>query len=138
MARLRDDALQAWRGVRRRPLVGLTAVTTLTVGTTLAILAYTIVDGVLLRPLAFPRSQELLSIFSEFRPESGYTFQRFALSAPEILDYQRQSRTVDVAAWQPASVSITADDGTATPAGAVPCRPMSSGSWRPPPPSVAC
>ncbi|MBA2259527.1 MAG: ABC transporter permease, partial [Acidobacteria bacterium] len=119
MARLRDDALQAWRGVRRRPLVGLTAVTTLTVGTTLAILAYTIVDGVLLRPLAFPRSQELLSIFSEFRPESGYTFQRFALSAPEILDYQRQSRTVDVAAWQPASVSITADDGTATPAGAV-------------------
>lgn len=119
MARFRDDALQAWRAVRRRPLVGLTAVTTLTVGTTLAILAYTIVDGVLLRPLAFPRSQELLSIFSEFRPESGYTFRRFALSAPEILDYQHQSRTVDVAAWHHDSVSIMADDGIATPARAV-------------------
>jgi putative ABC transport system permease protein len=114
MTRLRDDVRQAWRAVRRRPLVGLTAVATLTVGTTLALLAYTIVDGVLLRPLPFPRSQELLSIFSEFRPESGYTFERFALSAPEILDYQRQSRTVAAAAWQPDSVSITSDDGTAT------------------------
>ena len=92
----------------------MTAVTTLTIGTTLAILTYAIVDAVLLRPLPLPRSQELLSVFSEFRPESGYTFERFALSAPEILDYQRQSRTVDVAAWQPDSVSITADDGTGT------------------------
>ena len=115
MTRLSDDLRQAWRSIRRRPLVSVTAVATLTVGTTLAILAYAIVDGVLLRPLPFPRSQELLSILSEFRPESGYTFDRFALSAPEILDYQRQSRTVDVAAWQPDTVSITADDGTATP-----------------------
>jgi predicted permease len=119
MSRFSGDARQAWRALRRRPLVSLTSMLTLTVGTALAILAYTIVDGVLIRPLPFPRSDELLSIYSEFRPESGYTFDRFALSAPEISDYKAESRTVDVAAWQPAGVSITANDGTAKPVSAV-------------------
>ena len=63
-------------------------------------LAFTLVDAILIRPLRFPRSSELLLINTEFRPESGYNYDRFALSAPEIIDYAAENRTVDVAAYQ--------------------------------------
>jgi putative ABC transport system permease protein len=119
MARTIDDLRHALGAVVRRPLVSGTVAVTLGVGLGLAMLTFTIVDGVLIRPLTFPAGEDLLSIYSEFRPESGYTFSRFALSAPEVIDYQQQSRLVDVAAWQPATVSFGDGDGVPERVGAV-------------------
>src|SRR5688572_4625577 len=115
MPRLVHDVRHAWRALTRRPLVTVTAMFTLALGMTLALLAFAVIEGVMLRPLPFPNSHELLSLVTEFRPESGYTFDRFALSAPEIEDYRSQSRLVDVAAWTPASVALIEDDGTSRP-----------------------
>jgi putative ABC transport system permease protein len=119
MARTADDVRHAVRAIARRPMVSLTIIATLALGLGLSILTFTFVDGILLRPLHFPRGEELVSIFTEFRPESGYTFERSAASAPEVADYARQNRSVDVAAWQSASVALAQSDGVPEPIAAV-------------------
>ena len=110
MARLLDDVSHALRLVARRPMVSVAIVATMTLGLGLGVMTFTLVDGILLRPLAFPRGEELLSIYSEFRPESGYTFAQSALSPPEVADYAAQNKTVDVGAWQLASVALAQPD----------------------------
>ena len=115
MARLLDDGNHALRSIVRRPMVSLAMVAIMTLGLGLGVMTFTLVDGILLRPLAFPRAEELLSIYSEFRPESGYTFAQSAISPPEVADYAAQSRTVDVGAWQLASVALAQRDGVSEP-----------------------
>jgi len=109
MRSLTDEARQAWRAVRHRPLVSLSAALMLALGVALTLLTLTVVDGVLIRPLPFPGGHRLLAVYDEFRPESGLTFSRFALSWPEYLDYERQSQTVDLAAFAPAGFNLSAD-----------------------------
>lgn len=111
MRSLTDEARQAWRAVVRRPLVSLSAIVMLALGVMLTLLTFTVVDGVLLRPLPFPGGERLLAVYAEFRPESGLTFSRFALSWPEYLDYQRQSQAVDLAAFAPLAVNVSIDGG---------------------------
>ncbi len=113
MTRLAVEFRHAWRALAARPLVSLTVVASLTLGLGLVMLTFTFVDAILLRPLKFPRAHELLLLYSEFRPESGYNYDRFSLSAPELLDYAAQNRTVQVAAYQPESASF--DDGVISP-----------------------
>ena len=127
MRRLLEELRHAWRSLRRRPAVTAVAIASLALGLGLAILTLTVVDAILIRPLALPRSDELLAVFSEFRPESGSTFPRSALSAPEILDYAAQSQVVDVAAFQPVSVSV---DAAHVSPERVPASRMTSGAFR--------
>jgi predicted permease len=119
MARIADDAHHAWRAIVRRPMVSLAIVATMTLGLGLGIMTFALVDGILVRPLAFPRSDELVSIYTEFRPESGYTFARSAISPPEVADYAAQNRTVDVGAWQAASVALAQRDRVPEPIAAI-------------------
>jgi hypothetical protein len=72
LRRVLDDGRHAWRAMVRRPSVSFTVVAIVTVGIALALLAFAIIEGVLLRPLPYARSHELLSVFTEFKPESGY------------------------------------------------------------------
>ena len=98
--RLSMDGVAAWKAVRNRPLVSLGVVASLGLGLGLTMLTFTIVDGILLRPLAFPRAHELLLIYTTFGPQSGYNIARSALSGPEVAEYAAQNHTVDVAAYQ--------------------------------------
>ena len=107
-----DEARHASRSIRRRPLISVVATLSLALGLGLAILTIAIVDAILIRPLSFPASDELLFVYAEFRPESGANFPRSAVSAPEILDYAAASRTVDVGAYRPQAVSFGEGDGT--------------------------
>jgi putative ABC transport system permease protein len=113
ISRLAVELRHAWRAAIGRPLVSLTVMTSLALGLGLAMLTFTLVDAILVRPLKFPRSSELLMVATDFRPESGYTYDRFALSAPEITDYAAQNRTVQVAAFQPEGVAFA--DGVNSP-----------------------
>ncbi|HYN06384.1 MAG TPA: ABC transporter permease [Vicinamibacterales bacterium] len=113
MTRFRVEFRHAWRALAGRPVVSLTVVASLGLGLGLAMLTFTLVDAILLRPLKFARAQELLLIYSDFRPESGYNYDRFAMSAPEVLDYTSQNRTVHVAAYQPEGVAFA--DGVIAP-----------------------
>lgn len=113
LTRLRVEFRHAWRALVGRPVVSLTVIASLGLGLGLAMLTFALVDAILLRPLKFPRSPELLMIYTDFRPESGYNYDRFALSAPEVLDYASQNRTVHVAAYQPEGVAFA--DGIVAP-----------------------
>ena len=107
MMRLAVEFRHAWRALVGRPVVSLTVVLSLGLGLGLAMLTFTFVDAILLRPLKFPRAHELLAVYTDFRPESGHVYDRFALSPPEVLDYASQNRTVQVAAYQPEGVAFS-------------------------------
>jgi putative ABC transport system permease protein len=127
VTRLGVECRHAWRSLRGRPAVSLTVVASLGLGLGLAMLTFTFVDAILLRPLKFPRAHELLSVYTDFRPESGFRYDRFALSAPEVLDYASQNQTVDVAAYQPEGVGFA--DGVASPE-RIPAVRVTSGVFR--------
>ena len=113
MTRFRVELRHAWRALLGRPVVSLTVIASLGLGLGLALLTFALVDAILLRPLKFPRAQDLLMIYTDFRPESGYNYDRFAMSPPEVLDYTLQNHTVDVAAYQPDGVAFA--DGVIAP-----------------------
>jgi predicted permease len=127
MTRLGVEIRHAWRSLLGRPAVSLTVVASLGLGLGLAMLTFTFVDAILLRPLKFPRGHELLAIYSDFRPESGFSYDRFALSAPEVLDYASQNQTVDVAAYRPEGVGFA--DGVGSPE-RIPAVRVTSGVFR--------
>ena len=61
---LRRDVRDAWRSMRRRPLVSSAAIATLAIGIGLNAAVFTVADWVLLRPLPYPSPQELVRVFS--------------------------------------------------------------------------
>ena len=82
--------LQAWRALARRPTFTLLTVVTLALGITITTTTFSVVNGVLLRPLPFPHGDRLVSVY-EASPARG---QRASLIAPVRLeDWHRLNRT---------------------------------------------
>ena len=95
-----QDVTFAFRQFRRSPGFAATAVLTLAlgVGTTTAI--FSLVDGILLRPLPFPHADQLVAIETlEFPPGVAPTnvaaASRLGSSYPNFFDWQRQSHTFE-------------------------------------------
>jgi len=106
------DLRHATRALARSRAFSLVAVLTLGLGIGAATAMYTVVDGVLLRPLPFPDADRVVSIWTRFLPESGYNFDRFSLSGPELLDYRTQSHALgQVAAYLPTGALVEGRDG---------------------------
>jgi predicted permease len=76
----------AARTLRAHPLFTSVAVTTLAIGIGANAAIFSVVNAVLLRPLPFPESHRLVSVYSRYLPSSGYDFPYFALSGPEFED----------------------------------------------------
>ncbi|MFW6201095.1 MAG: ABC transporter permease, partial [Gemmatimonadota bacterium] len=75
---------------------------------------FSIVDGVMLKPLPYPESDRLASVWSRYLPESGYDFPQFPLSPPEYFDYRDATTAMeDVAATSRYRAAVIRDDGTA-------------------------
>ena len=68
---LRADLRYAVRMLRRRPISSASAIVTLAIGIGLNAAVFSIVDWVLLRPLPFPSSHELVRVFSTAGPEAA-------------------------------------------------------------------
>ncbi len=95
-----QDLTFALRQFRRSPGFAVTAVLTLAlgVGTTTAI--FSLIDGVLLRPLPFPHADQLVAIDTlEFPPGAAPTNLAASYgtgsSYPNFFDWQRQSQSFD-------------------------------------------
>jgi predicted permease len=109
LADLRQDLGYAARSLRRTP--GFTAVVLLTlalgIGATTAI--FSVVRGVLLRPLPYPAPEQLVRLWPS-NPGAG--MERGALSVPELVDWQEHDGALaSVAAYSTIGAGLVVGDG---------------------------
>ncbi|HJU41593.1 MAG TPA: ABC transporter permease [Vicinamibacterales bacterium] len=105
---LRQDLRLAIRGLLRAP--GFAAVTILTlalgIGANTAI--FSIVNGVILRPLPYPNPEQLMYLTTQF-PAMG--FDRFWVSPPEYFEFRELNQSFAVVgAYTTGEVNLTAGD----------------------------
>jgi predicted permease len=96
MRGLLQDARIAGRALLQRPGFVLLAVLTLAVGTGATNVIFTVLSGVLLKPLAYPNPDTLLTLHVQTEKHGD----RWGFSYPDFLDCQRECRSFEnIAAW---------------------------------------
>ena len=92
---LRRDVVYGLRGLRRSPgfTLAVAGVLALGIGATTAI--FSIVSGVLLRPLPVPHGDRLIRVFHTPPPESFPGITRFSVSPANYLDWKARSHSFD-------------------------------------------
>ena len=95
-----DDLRYAARTLRRNPGFTVTAVVTLALGIGANTAIFSVVNGVILRPLPFHNPDELAMIWVA-RPERGTT--RGSMSQPDLRSIQSEARSIVAAAGYHAS-----------------------------------
>jgi hypothetical protein len=83
---------QAWASWKTAPGVALLAVAAFAIGIGSATAIFTVVNGVLLRPLPYPSSERFVFLSSARTTEPGIFWM---MSVPELLDYQQQTTSFD-------------------------------------------
>ena len=110
--RVEDTSMDGWgrevrhavRGLLLRPGFALVTVVTLGLGIGANTAIFSVVNGVLLRPLPYPEPEELVMVTSAF-PTMG--FQKFWISPPEYLELRERSRSFEaIGAYRQSQVSI--------------------------------
>ncbi|MGC2450358.1 MAG: ABC transporter permease [Candidatus Sulfotelmatobacter sp.] len=95
-----QDLIFAIRQLRRSPSFAASAIVTLTLGIGSTTAIFSLVDGILLRPLPFPRADRLVAVETlEFPPGIAATNTAAAdylgTSYPDYFDWQRQNHTFE-------------------------------------------
>lgn len=93
-----QDVRYALRTLRNRPGFAAVAMATLALGTGATTVMYSVVDGVLLKPLAYRDPQQLLRLW-ERTDWSTSLGDRWSFSRPNFEDVRRELRSADVIAW---------------------------------------
>jgi len=92
---LAQDLRHAARGLRRDPAFTGAAVLTLALGLAASTVVFSLIQGVLLRPLPYPEPDRLVRVF-----ETNARFPRFAVSPLNFVDYEeRATELADFGAW---------------------------------------
>jgi predicted permease len=88
--------LSAWRSWKSAKGVALLAIVALTVGLGSATAIFTVINGVMLKPLPFPESERFVAIYGARVDEPG----RFSsLSFPDLIEYEARVTSFDVFGW---------------------------------------
>jgi putative ABC transport system permease protein len=104
MRSLLQDLRYAGRLLLRSPGFSLLTILTLALGIGANAAIFSVVNGVLLRPLPYPHADRVMSIYSQF-PSLG--FDRFWVSAPEFLEFRERAKTFEeVAAYGTRPVNL--------------------------------
>ncbi len=102
LASLRQDLRYSLRSMRKNPGFAVTVVLTLGLGIGATTAIFTVVSGVLLRPLPFPEPERLVAIQEDYGPGPNVF-----IASMELLAWQKQSRTLSqVAAYFNCSVNL--------------------------------
>jgi predicted permease len=108
MDTLRHDLLHAFRSLWKSPAYAAVTILTLALGIGANSAIFSVINGVLLKPLPYPEPERLLFITSQF-PTLG--FDQFWVSAPEFVEFRERQRSFDdVGAYRAGAVNLgTAD-----------------------------
>lgn len=99
-----QDLKYALRMLKKNPAFTAVAILTLAVGIGANSAIFSVVNSVLLRPLPYPQPGQLVRVYSEF---PTMKLQKFWLSAPELLDIQREAKSWEaIGAWAPGGQNI--------------------------------
>ncbi len=94
------DLRYAARTLWKRPGFTVAAVLTLAIGIGANAAIFTVINAVLLRPLPFPKSKQLVAVYTRYLPSSGFDFPYFGLSGPEFADVRgRVNGFANIAAY---------------------------------------
>jgi putative ABC transport system permease protein len=102
MSILAQDVRYALRGLAHRPAFTLTVVATIALGIGANVAIFSVVNGVLLRPLPFPNAERVVE-FNHLEPYQS-------VAEMEFVDYRREMRSLQrIAAWSGAQGNLTGD-----------------------------
>jgi predicted permease len=105
MASFLQDVRYACRMLLKTPGFTVVAILTLALGIGANIAAFSIVDGVLLRPLPFPNSAQLVRVFDDLRSSNT---KDVGMSVPQYWDYRdRAGIFQDIAVIWPIPANLT-------------------------------
>ena len=100
-----NDLRYAVRGLLKKPLFAVLTVLTLALGIGANAAIFSVVNGVLLRPLPYPHPERLMMVWI-YNPRQG--FDKDVAPYPTFADWRGQSRSFEqLAAYFGASVSLT-------------------------------
>lgn len=102
------DLRYAARTLRKRPGFTVAAVLTLAIGIGANVAIFTVINSILLRPLPFPHSEQLVALYTRYLPASGFDFPYFSISGPEFADVRaRVNGFAGVAAYSFHAANLT-------------------------------
>lgn len=115
MDNLLKDFRYALRGLARQPGFALLTILTLALGIGANTAIFSVVNGVLLRPLPYPKAEQLEYITTKF-PAIG--FEQFWMSPPEVIELEAHNQSFSaVGGFSTNGVNVNTDQ---------PSRPMSA------------
>jgi len=104
MGTLLKDLRFTFRTLRRQPGFALVTVLTLALGIGASTAVFSVVRGVVLRPLGYPEPDKLMMVTSQF---PGLGFDQFWMSVPEYVEYRDNNGAFEsIGAYSVGSVTL--------------------------------
>lgn len=101
-----SDLRYAFRQLTKNPGFAAVAILTLALGIGACTAIFSVVDGVLLRPLDYPHSEQIVAIRETDIPK----FPEFSVSPPNYLDWEKQTKSWQyLAAYAGAQINLTGE-----------------------------
>ena len=105
---LRQDLRHAVRSLLRSPGFAIVTILTLALGIGANTAIFSIVNGVILRPLGYPKPEQLMYLTTQF---PAFGFDQFWVSPPEYFEFREINQSfASVGAFTTGEVNLTAGD----------------------------